>query len=314
MGPTKIDVANIFYPRQDDLNNDDWSFSSSQHPVGERLFVKRKLFHFFRQRPIDLPSQKGSRRFAVFPYEEDEANRGKPRLYTLYTSQGGKTELSVKSTTDPDHDVGLVGHQNAHVETTSPYDYLLKKYPAKEDVEMYPVFGESGSEGEYDSDTWREIDEEREQAALFASKCLSAQEVDSVVDQCIKAYEDRWGAKRLPKLELQAHRLWLDAMRNRRRFTLIKISVDSIERLKSRLAKIRKELHGHKWMQRVHLESQCQSMEQTVFEMEDQKHRILPNHHWILVQHDSRNQKLLGFLWMRNQLTLTPVTNYSGIS
>jgi hypothetical protein len=272
MGPDKMDTENIFYPIQADSKDDDWSFSLSKHSIGQRLFVKRKIFGFFRKQAVDLPSQKGTNRFAVFPYDEDEANRGKPRYYTLYTSHKGNTEVNMKSTADSDHEIA---DQSLRVQTASPYDYLLQKYPVKEDGEdSYPLFGDSGSEGEYDSDTWREIEDEKEQAVVRPPRFLSAQEVDSTIDQCIRNYEEKWRTKHLPKLELEAHKLWLDAIRNRCRNSRIKIMLDGIERLNSRLRKIRKELHGHEWMQRVHLENQCESMERTVFELEDQKRRI----------------------------------------
>lgn len=277
MGPARIDIANVFYPIQPNSHVDNWSFSSSHHSVGQRLFVKRKIFNFFRKRAILLPSQKGARRSAVFPYDEDEANRGKPRYYTLYTSHNGRTEVIMRSTADSDHDLDLTADKSSRTQTASPYDYLLQKYPVKEGDEgedSYPVFGESGSEGEYDSDTWREIDDEREQAALRASKCLSVQQVDLTIDQCIKKFEEKWKIKHLPKLELEAHNLWLEALRTRSRNSRIKIMWDSIERLNLRLGKIRKELHGHEWMQRVHLENQCESMKQTVFELEATKQRI----------------------------------------
>jgi hypothetical protein len=274
IGPTKIDAASVFYPITSGSNEDDWFISSSGYSPGQRLFVKRKLHLFFRKQVIDLPSKDGARRYAMFPYDEDEVNSGKPRYYTLYTSRKGRTEVSMKSTADTTEELPVVLDQAPPASAESPYDFLLEKYPPKEESDPYPLYGESGSEGDYDSETWAEMEDEREKGALKPSKFLSSHEIDSIIDQRIIYYEGLWRAKHLPKLDLGAHRLWFDAHRKKCRNLEIKVALDNIQRLKSRLGKMRKALHSDEWTQPAHLAAQCEVLEPTIFEIETQKRRV----------------------------------------
>ncbi|EED18212.1 SNF2 family helicase/ATPase, putative [Talaromyces stipitatus ATCC 10500] len=274
IGPGKIDAASVFYPTPSDSNEDNWFIFSSKHSAGQRLFVKRKMHRFFRKEVIELPSQNGACRYAMLPYDEDDVNRGKPRYYTLYTSHKGRVEVNVKSTADTTEDLPFILDQASRAKEENPYDYLLKKYPPKDDSDSYPIYGESGSEGDYDSDTWREMDDEREEAALKPSKYLSSNEVDAIIDQRIAHYEGEWRTKQLPKLELGAHKIWFDAFKKKCRNLKIKIALDDIERLKLRLGKIREALHEDEWLQPSQLIAQCEVMEPTIFEIESQKRRV----------------------------------------
>lgn len=273
LGPTKIDAASVFYPITSDSNEDDWSISSSEHSSGQRLFVKRKMHIFFRKTVIDLPSRNGARRYAMFPYDEDEVNNSKPRYYTLYTSHKGRTDVSMKSTADNTEELPAVLQQATRAKVESPYDLLLKKYPPKEESDSYPLFGESGSEGAYDSETWAEIEDENEGASKPCS-FLSSQMIDAIIDERIYHYEKLWKANYLPRLESRAHKLWLNATRKKCRNLQIKDALDNIQRLKSRLGKLRKALHNDEWTKPPSLKSQCEILEQTVFEIETQKHRV----------------------------------------
>ncbi|KAE8553023.1 hypothetical protein EYB25_004402 [Talaromyces marneffei] len=274
IGPAKLDAASVFYPTPPGSKEDNWVITSSGHSSGQRLFVKRKLHQFFRKQVVDLPSQNGARRYAMFPYDEDEANSGKPRYYTMYSSHKGRTEVNMKSTADTTEKLPVVSDQAPRTNAESPYDFLIKKYPPKEDSDSYPLYGESGSEGEYDSETWAEMEDEREKGALEPSKFLSSHEIDSIIDQRISHYEGLWRVKHLPKLELGAHKLWFDAFRKKCRNLQIKVALDNIERLKSRLERMRKALHRDEWPRSSHLATQCEVLEPTIFEIETQKHRV----------------------------------------
>ncbi|CRG88610.1 Transcriptional regulator ATRX [Talaromyces islandicus] len=277
IGPQKVEPASIFYPILPDAKDDNWALLASNCSTGQRLYVKRKLFRFSRKPTVKLPSQDGSSRTAVFPYDNDDIDSDKPRFFTLYTSNGEQTTVTMESTADNE---AALQHTAGNVSSTKEqdqYNYLLQKYPAKDDDDLYPVFGESGSEGGFDSDTWDEMDREREELALRAQaqpRHLYPQIIDAVMEECIKSYQEKWRVKHLPKLEMEAHSLWLNALRNKCRNSMMKTSLDEAQRLVSRLEKIKKELHAHEWTERLHLSNQCQSMEQTVFGIETQKWRV----------------------------------------
>ncbi|KAH8702556.1 P-loop containing nucleoside triphosphate hydrolase protein [Talaromyces proteolyticus] len=277
IGPKKFDPADIFYPIQADSKDDNLNVLASKFSTGQRLFVKRKLLRFYRQPAVKLSAQGSSRRTAVFPCDSNGLYSEKPRFFTLYTSCGGKVTVTMESTAKYDDLVQDTIDISPPDRKVDNFDYLLQKYPAKDDEITFPVFGDSGSEGEYDSETWDEMNIEQEELAIQAQsepKFLSSEKVDMVIEQCIKSYLEKWKAKHKPKLALEVHNLWLDAFQNKCRNSCIKAILDDINRLKSRLQKIKDELHGHDWADPSHLTHQCQSMEQTIYGIEAQKWRM----------------------------------------
>ncbi|KAI0448071.1 hypothetical protein F4803DRAFT_6111 [Xylaria telfairii] len=143
--------------------------------------------------------------------------------------------------------------------------------------EVLPLYGDSGDDLEYDSDTWREIEaeenlknKEKEEASKKARpKRLTVDEVNSTFDRVLEEIAVEWREAKLPKYVNKAIRIWNDA----RRFGL----KDAIDRA-------RKELHGFeariaKWKETVQrteyqnvkeLEVALSSFEQSVF---DREHR-----------------------------------------
>ncbi|KAL1968965.1 hypothetical protein VTN77DRAFT_799 [Rasamsonia byssochlamydoides] len=275
MGPSRIEPMDIFYPIQSDSELEESSFVtlSPEIPIAQRLFVKKCLHQFFRQQPVKLGAKDGCSRSAIFPCKSSLLGGNQPQFFTLYSSRNGQVTVTKETTADwPEFSAQrpASGSKNR-----DPYDYLIEKYPVKgDDEDVLPLFGESGSEGEYDSDTWREIDEEREESVQRKPTYLTSHEVNSVIERCVRDYEEKWRSNHLPKQEHRAYRIWMEAKRRRNRSQQIKMMLQDIELLERRLRKIKKEIHQHKYAKVEDLQFQCQSMEQTVFNIEAQKWRI----------------------------------------
>lgn len=274
MGPSRFDPMDVFYPIQPDSEVEESLFVtlSPGLPTGLRLFVKNCLHQLFRQQRVRLAAKDGYKRSAIFPCKSTLLGGNQPQFFTLYSSRDGQVTVTQETTADwPEFSLQSNQRPALGSKDRDPYDYLLEKYPVEENEEhALPLYGESGSEGEYDSDTWREIEESQEDQPKY----LTSHEVNSVIERCVRDYEEQWRRDHLPKQEHKAHRIWMEAKRLRNRNQQTKSIQRDIEHLQRRLEKIKKEIHMDKYAKIADVEFICQSMEQTVFNIEAQKWRI----------------------------------------
>ncbi|KMU90682.1 hypothetical protein CIHG_08493 [Coccidioides immitis H538.4] len=160
----------------------------------------------------------------------------------------------------------------------------LKTKTGKPAIAVFPyrgssavqAYGDSASEGDYDSETWNEIQEEIEQKKDSSKRStdLSPAAVDAIIDVCIADYISKWHLKKRPIEERKARRLWRRARAKRTRLAGIKAASSEIAHLDHRLKEIRKAIKMSPWSQAKDVQLQCQAMEQTVFQREFQKWTI----------------------------------------
>ncbi|KAI9677436.1 MAG: hypothetical protein M1817_006390 [Caeruleum heppii] len=144
--------------------------------------------------------------------------------------------------------------------------------PAIEGDDLLPTFGESGSEGDYDSETYREMEnEERERAAAKKGVLpLTDEEVVQAITLSIDDLAKKWREKKLLKRELRAWAVWSAS----RRTGMMRIDIAEAKRLivyinNERLPRIAKEITRDTWTNTSQVRKQCASMEQSVFDRED---------------------------------------------
>src|SRR5690606_11505646 len=80
-----------------------------------------------------------------------------------------------------------------------------------EDDKEFPVFGESGDEGEYDEETMKEIEREELRAAgvkPVVKRKLSVEEIRVVVQDAIRRYQTLWATEKKPQLEKKVLKIW----------------------------------------------------------------------------------------------------------
>jgi len=159
------------------------------------------------------------------------------------------------------------------------WDFLEKWRYVDQDDKVLPVYGESGSEVEYDLDTWREMEEERGTLERTVGKSkrkrLTDEEVMTAMDQGLEELEAKWRMKRLPLGEHKAWRIWTKSRRDRSQHQQIELATARICYLNNvRLSKMRKEMTNEIWSNMIQVKKQCKIMEETVFEREDQKWRV----------------------------------------
>jgi hypothetical protein len=281
MPPKGIVSSDIFYPIQPDAEVQQTSFVifGSQAPVAQRRFVKRHLHRFFQQQRVDLTSQDGHRRSAIFPLGGGGGGGQENHMqnFTLYATHEGKVTVTMESVADRPELRPKEGQLSfSTFQSSDPYDLLLQKYLPEENEEELPLYGESGDEGYFDEETIREIEEEEEELAAVQAKSryLTPAEVNIIIEQCINDYGETWKSDHLPYHAHKAHNIWLDAQKKRIRNSLVKSYLADNELLESRLRKLRRQLHLNQYTKVSELHTQCQSMEQTVHTIESQKWRI----------------------------------------
>lgn len=273
MGPHKVQSAQLFYPFSSEDNDQTFIMLGPKFPTAQRLFVNKSLNYFHKQHPIKLPCEKGKEQWAVIPYRaRDEETR---RYFTLYTSRNSKVTVSQENT-DKWPLLRKSQDQGEDLDPSDPFAYLLQKYPVEKDVpdEACPVYGESGSEGEYDEDTWQEIYDEQRYTEREKPTKLSPSEVETAIKKCVAEYENKWHEIKKPKEEQGSWKLWSRARRSRSTNQQIKFFTKEIKLQERRLKKVQEAICGNEYYAISELECLCQSMEHSVFNITKQKWRI----------------------------------------
>lgn len=279
MGPDRILPSQLFYPSTSD--EEDHSFvmlGPPNLPTGQRQFVKRCMNYFFRQRPIQLSSDNESSQLALIPYDHSKVNEHNEKFFTLYTAANGTvtvTQEDIKKWPQLEQAEAAGPRPSQTPEQSDPYSYLLQKYPGGEDSQdVCPLYGDSGSEEEFDEETWQEIANERDDIAQSKPAKLTPAEVGSIVEDCMAEFVDRWRHNGLPKEESKARKLWVTARRAKCTYQKIKAINRDVALLEKRLGKVLEAIRGSEYASKAELQTQCQSMEQTVIDIQKQKWRI----------------------------------------
>lgn len=271
MGPDKFQTAQLFYPNVDE---DDQSFVmlGPKFPTAQRSFVNKSLNYFYKQQPIRLHSGNGKDQWALMPYRTSDDDR--ERYFTLYTSKNGKVTVSQQNMNKwPQFNKSQATEA---LSSSDPFAYLIQKYPAVEDSaeEVYPLYGESGSEGEYDESTWQEIDDEQQDPGYGKPTKLSRAQVETVMNDRTVEYQKKWHEDKRPKEEQGARKLWLKAKRSRSTNAQIKLFMHETQLQESRLKKVQETIRGNDYFADSELNLICQSMETPIFKIMKEKWRI----------------------------------------
>ncbi|RYO99926.1 hypothetical protein DL764_006667 [Monosporascus ibericus] len=132
--------------------------------------------------------------------------------------------------------------------------------------EVLPLYGES--DGEYDSETWEEMEAEiGEQGAVGTGATgLETDQVNSIIDEEIQRFVDKWNEHRLPKLVRNAYKVWNQP----RRRGYLRLAMDNERRLvhalEARITKYREEILEQQFFKEADVRLMSRIMEQTVDE------------------------------------------------
>lgn len=137
-----------------------------------------------------------------------------------------------------------------------------------EHYEVLPAYGDS--DDEYDSDTWKEIQEEEDERKRREAKRradLSAEEKKAILDAIMAEQVTAWRRDKLPGLEYKANRLWKNARRDG-----LKIAIDKenrlIARYKQRLDSYQSDILGQQWSNEADMRKIEGILDQTIVDLQ----------------------------------------------
>ena len=243
---------------------------------GLERFAHKAMRHYLAQAPV-VTFQQGHRQVhLVQPYPGRLAQNGRNPSITEFARASSveviATRQDLTEYCDGDLATGRMLKPSDDNEIHD-YDYLQGWSREKDDV-LLPTLGDSGSENEYDSDTWEEMQEairqQQEQAGQTKSGELSREEVISVVEACENEFVDAWKTDILPKRERKAWKIWRKARRRRTKALQILQAESELENIiNTRLPKLRTEIIKQTWKNEGQLRKQCASLELSIYNRED---------------------------------------------
>lgn len=137
-----------------------------------------------------------------------------------------------------------------------------------EHYEVLPAYGDS--DDEYDSDTWKEIQEEEDDRKRREAKRradLSVEEKKAILDAIMAEQVTAWRRDKLPGLEHKANRLWKNARRDG-----LKIAIDKenrlIARYKQRLDSYQSDILGQQWSNEADMRKIEGILDQTIVDLQ----------------------------------------------
>ncbi|KAJ5182721.1 hypothetical protein N7492_000337 [Penicillium capsulatum] len=141
------------------------------------------------------------------------------------------------------------------------YSRLVAKYAPKENEKVLPCYGDSGSEGEFDEETWKEIEQDE---PIPANDRLSQEDYETVIAAYIAGQEEQWNQQELPFRMHVAPVVWLES---RDAGVLRRQKDDSttlLARLVLRLNTLKQGIIDLRYESLLALQDACASLDQTV--------------------------------------------------
>ncbi|KAJ5958322.1 SNF2-related protein [Penicillium vulpinum] len=143
------------------------------------------------------------------------------------------------------------------------FDYLTTAYPL-DDADVLPVYGESSDEGEYDTDTREEMEEDEVEPRPDTSGDLGMAEYNAIIDEYIKEKDKHCVENRLPKEQPKAFQIWrsgqnLPSMENK--------ALARLTHLEKRCQALRKALVEAQHSSRSSLHQACACLDPTIVDI-----------------------------------------------
>ena len=285
-----------------DLDPDNFCFlSSGALPTGQSLVVAQLMRGFLYRDNVRHLVYGQKHLTAIIPYNARFSKRSQQPSLTLLTRSGNSmiarrvnrarwlkydaaNKVSVSSKGENSQTLEFdveqeespllsVGRDEVH-----EYDFL-EKWQHQADDSILPAYGESGSEGEYDLETWNEMKLEqgtleRIPAPPSNNRLIDVERANTIVKEAKIAFKERWRLRKLPKLTPKAWSLW---KRSRRRHTYrdqLESYRSEVERLDRQFLKIKKEILKESWTSEGRLKAQCKSFDVSVSDRETCRWKI----------------------------------------
>lgn len=304
-GPSAFRIDDVFYPgtalgdvlqaEEDGSTREQQELcfnSLGQKSDAQRSWVNSKMKFFYRSTTSDLEVLEGEREIAIIPYSSRFGRKNRHLSMTLFSKRADgivvqRVDRSIWASTTASrrnattrNSSDLFNARDSFMtvdQSGSNWDNLLKWNNLGDD-EVLPVYGNSGSEGEYDLDTWREMEAESgkisRQEGRPKKQRMGLDEVEKEIDIAIKDLRNEWHVKILPRMRYKARRYWTKA----RRYDTANPQAETLgerrRELEARISSLRKEMCEEEWTKASQIHQQCKVIQPSVFEQEECRWRI----------------------------------------
>lgn len=278
----------------------DFYLERQSYPPGRRQIIAAQMKHYLQEPVKILPRNGWLLRIPYGPKHSKKpfkkvARESSEQYFTLFPGNGSrpvaraladfpelkdtvqrKSLRETPTTSAPPSDMivakapqEIAGSRNEEdTSSLGEFAYLLAKYPATAEEEALPLYGDSGDEGELDEATWKEYEEERIEK-LNLSSHMTASEVESTINETLEDYRREWRQTKLPKVQLKAYRLWMLSAKQKSRKAALEHSQFWRNHSTNQLRKLKEALLKDVWHKPGDVKHQCQSMELTIFSIEE---------------------------------------------
>ena len=280
-----------------ELYNDSDDFTIVSCPKsgkGRFIYTNTCMKYFFRSQTLKVQSGK-CKGTGIIPYPDRLGKKHYPLSMTVFhKSPDGilvvRSNRSkwLKDTSRPsqtclgDNQVNAFSVADpifAHDDGEDPEWKSLEKWNHMDaDDTVLPIYGESGSEGGYESDTWKEMEQERGDstgtAQKLASQKLSLREIEDAIALALEQLLAEWQLKRKPKLQQKAWHFWTKSRSEGILMVRKDDLTDEIRMLDNRITTLRTEILGQEWSNSSEVGKQCKILQPTVFDREDRRWKL----------------------------------------
>ena len=260
------------------------------HSTAQKLYVHSRM-KFFLQTPRHLIGSEQGQRIGIVPYPSRIARKYHPLSMTIYQRVTTGAILALRSNrskwiegasvrklaADDDRqppnvfniaDPALAMDDNDDIEWKA-----LEKWKYLEgDDQVLPIYGESSSEGEYDLDTWKEMEQEAGELERMEGRSrkpmMTREDVQTVIDAAIERIVEDWKGKARPRLQTKAWRIWMRANRDKSRDVQVQRIEVALTSLRTRIDKLRDEIAKEEWSKSSKVTHQCKILQPSLFDLE----------------------------------------------
>ena len=158
-------------------------------------------------------------------------------------------------------------HRRRLSSPASGWEDIFERYShSNVNDEILPQYGESDSDNEYDTDTWEEMQREKDDAPPQINH-MSQAETLGIIEQAKAGIRGNWASSRRTKLEGMAYHTWKKAQRTGGIPRNIESLQREAQRLKSRLANLEKHISSETWTRADDVRRQCDALHVTLFDL-----------------------------------------------
>lgn len=279
-----------------------FQFQATNQLAGESAYVYRQMRRFLAldvaesdSKAVKHIKRHGHDAIAILPYNENllQDDKAQSALVVQICGEDSNRCTSKRENAaflESGFDYGNIDGEPAD-SNSGQWDFLATKYKSTNSDELLPEYGASNTEGSLAS---LQLEMQKDEAEAEDGK-LSGARLESVIDAALTDIASAWKQKFLPvREEKRAWSVWRQTRRSRViRDGLIEGAERRIQHLEHRVHKFKEEMHRDEWQTEKEVIKQCQAMDLTIQDIEEERWKIdvwqrtrEPHH---IIKHGERN-------------------------